>query len=326
MTYDAFAMGNENAFKRLAMWTMNGQANPASGVERLAEWGTGTQATDLQQPRAYNSGKDRFDLDQLPSDHPLRNGWDTVRSWVYQSNPGISHWMGTRVKETTWLGRPLRRPDGIFRGEWPIGVPGIWEFDHGDNKVERNLERLQLLDPPSQLMSVRLRRSFMTPELDEEYNNHLGTVKPSVPFSQDPRWGGSAVWRSQEMKVGTPYGPDGQRVEVDLTHLMDQATQGKTVRDAINYVMNSRQWKQWERNPQTTTDPKVRDMTNQMRQNQPGPTLIKKIKDYYAHLAQGEVEKSNTPGAIQWKADEQAGLVPQSSVMQLQNQLQQSAN
>ena len=70
-------------------------------------------------------------MDQLPDDHPLRSLEDKLRSAIYMSNPGIAHWMGLRVKETTWLGRAVRRPEGIFRGEWPIGVPGIWEFNGG---------------------------------------------------------------------------------------------------------------------------------------------------------------------------------------------------
>jgi hypothetical protein len=325
MTYDAFANGNENAFARLAAWVTNGQANPASGVERFAEWAGGVQATDLARPRTYSSNKDRFDLDQLPEDHPLRSGWNNVREWVYNSNPAISHWLGSRVKETTWLGRDLQRPPGIFRGEWATGVPGLWDSTQSEYRVERNLENLGLLDPPSPLMSGKLGRSFMTPELEEEYNAALGTVKPAGPFSQDPRTSGTAVWNGPKQMVSGPYGPEEEKgPQLDMTDLMDRATQGRTVREAINYVLDSREWRRWDRNPATTTNPKVRDMTPEMRRNQPGPALIKQIKDYYAGLAQAEIEKSNTPAAIQWKADEQLSVVNPAQVYQLDDQLQQT--
>ena len=62
MIYDAFANGNENAIRRLSGWFLNGQANPASGVERTFEWATGTTANDLQRPRSFNSGDERWDL------------------------------------------------------------------------------------------------------------------------------------------------------------------------------------------------------------------------------------------------------------------------
>lgn len=325
MTYDAFANGNENAFARLSSWIANGQFNPASGVERLAEWATGTQAPDLTRPRTYSGNQDRFDLDQLPDDHPLRSAWNSVRAFVYNSNPGIAHWMGARVKETTWYGRAVRRPEGIFRGEWPIGVPGIYEFNQGEYRFERELERLGLLNPPTPLMTGKLGGAFMTAELQEEYNVSLGEVKSTVPFSMHAQLGGTAIWNGPKRIVDTPYGPETERgAMLDLTPLMDRATKGRTVWEAVNYVLDSREWRRWEANPATTTNPKVRDMTAEMRRDQPGPTLIKKIKDYYAGLAELEMEKSNTPAALQWKADKALSFTLPGAAVQEDRALEQT--
>jgi hypothetical protein len=234
--------------------------------------------------------------------------------------------MGTRVKETTWLGRQLVRPYGIFRGEWPVGVPGIWSFNGGEYRVEQELERLGMLNPPTALMTGKLGRAYMTPGLEEEYNAALGTVKPERPFSQDPRWGGIALWRGPEEQVSTYGNTVPVRKKLDLTRLIDQATQGRTVREAINHVLTSKQWARWEADPETTTNPKVRDMTAEMRKNQPGPVLIQRIKDYYADLAEGEIERSNTPDALQWKADMDRGVTDLGTFMQGQQQLLQGAN
>jgi uncharacterized protein YjhX (UPF0386 family) len=326
MIYDTFANGNESAAIRMAAWVTNSQANVLSGGERFMEWATGTQATDLQAPRTRGSSQDLYEFDQLPENHPLKSTWNKVRSWVYNSNPGVSHWMGTRVKETTWLGRQLVRPDGIFRGEWPVGVPGIWSFNGGEYRVEQELERLGMLNPPTALMTGKLDRAYMTPGLEEEYNAALGTVKPQRPFSQDPRWGGIALWRGAEEQVSTYGNTVPVRKKLDLTRLIDQATQGRTVREAMNWVLTSKQWAKWEADPETTTNPKVRDMTAEMRKNQPGPVLIQRIKDYYADLAQGEIERSSTTDALQWKADMDRGVTDLGTFMQGQQQLLQGAN
>ena len=326
MTYDAFANGNENAFRKLSGWFLNGQANPFSAGERMAEWASGTQANDLVAPRAFGSGQDRYDFSRLPEDHPLKSTWNGVRRWVYESNPGVSHWMGLRLKEKTWLGRDLVRPDGIFRGEWPIGVPGIWQTNQGDSLVEQKLEDLGMLNPPKALMSGKLGSGFMTPDLEEEYNHALGQVKPARPFSRDSQHGGTVIWRGPEAVEKLPGGRTRTaRPTVDLTRLMDEATNGRTVREAINYLLQSKQYQKWDADPRFTTNHRINDLPRQMRQRQPGPTLIQRIKDYYADLAESEMEKSATPAAAQWRADKDKLELDAREVPSAQRFLQQTA-
>jgi hypothetical protein len=324
MIYDAFSNGNENAFRRLAGWFANGQLNPASGVERMAEWATGTQRSDLRPDYDMNSQQERFDLDALPDDHPLKSAWNGVRQFVYESNPGISYWMGLRPKETTWLGRNLRRPSGIFRGEWPIGVPGIWEFNGGNYQTETWLEGLGLLDPPGSLMTGKLGAAYMTNDLAEEYNSVLGVVKPSTPYSRDSRFPGTVVWSGPEVTVGEPGRERTDRPRVDMTRFFEEATQGRTVREALEYVRTSKQWKRWEAMPEFTTDRSMVKLTQEQRQRRPGPALIKKIKEYYEDLAQFEIEKSNTPAAQQWKADQQVLQAPAMDARDAQRTLQET--
>ena len=144
-----------NALSQFAAFWGNSQYNPASGAERMAEWSMGLQSNDLMRP-AQMSKEEQFTLESLEDGHPLRSQWNALRDFTYYSNPAISHWMGSELKETTWLGRGVRRPDGFFRGEWPIGVPGVWEFNKGDYLVEATLEDLGLLDPPQMIMNGML--------------------------------------------------------------------------------------------------------------------------------------------------------------------------
>lgn len=303
MLYDALANGSANVWEKLGRWSAfmaNGQLNPASGGERLMEWATGTQWQNLTPPNR-SSVDERYALDQLPEDHPLKSIQETLRSYIYMSNPGIAHWMGLRVKEKTWLGRDVLRPDGIFRGEWPVGVPGVWGFNAGEYRVERKLEELGMLNPPAAVMLGKSSSGVpLIPDAIEEINDALGAVKPSLPYSRDARHGGTVVWRGPEATIvrngrEVPAG----RVMVDLTRLVDEATQGRTVREALDYVLTSSQWSNWDKDPRYTTNPKVRDMTKEMRRNQPGAYLLQKIKDYYADLAESAFMESGTPAAMQ---------------------------
>ena len=304
MIYDAFSNGNENAIRKLSGWFLNGQANPTSGVERFAEWASGTATTNLQRPRGFTGGDERWDLSQLPTDHPLRGAYYGMQKWIYESNPGVAHWTGVPIKETTWLGREIRRPSGIFRGEWPIGVPGIWEFNKGDHKTETKLEQLGLLDPPKALMTGQLDGVPMLPDAEQEFNSYLGTVKPTSTYSRDPL-GGYVVWTGEEAERKGPGGrPSGTVQErVDLTKLVDQAVQGRTVREALQFVFDSPQWRKWDSNPTFTTDTRVNDRPKDIIQRQPGPTVTRKIKEFYAQLAQRQMEESNSPAAQQWRDD-----------------------
>jgi len=310
MIYDAFANGNENAIRKLSGWFLNGQANPTSGVERFAEWATGTTGRDLQRPRGFTGGDERWDLNQLPADHPLRSAYYGMQKWVYESNPGLAYWTGVPLKETTWLGREIRRPEGIFRGEWPIGVPGIWEFNKGDYRTEAKLEQLGLLDPPGPLMSGQLGEVPMLPDAEQEFNSYLGTVKPASTFSRDPKApnSGRVVWFGEKAERKGPGGRPGSddREQVDMTKLMDQAVQGRTVREAIQFVLDSPQWRKWDAHPLFTTDQRVKDRPKSVIQRQPGPFLVKKLKEYYSQLAEQKMEDSNSPAAQQWR-DDKAG-------------------
>ena len=111
------------------------------------------------------------------------------------------------------------------------------------------------------------------------------------------------------------------RVMVDLTRLVDEATQGRTVREALDYVLESPQWSNWDADPRYTTNPRVRDMTKEMRRNQPGPTVLQKIKDYYANLAESAFMDSGTPAAMQVIQDAETLRVDGSNLRSEQRQL-----
>ena len=87
----------------------------------LSGWrsGHGPASNDPMRP-AQMSKDDQFTLESLEDGHPLRSQWNALRDFTYYSNPAISHWMGSELKETTWLGRDVRRPDGFSVVNGPL--------------------------------------------------------------------------------------------------------------------------------------------------------------------------------------------------------------
>ena len=294
---------------QVASFWGNTQFNPASGIERLAEWAFGMQSSDLRRPNQMNTGEERFDLEQLEDGHPLRSVWNNLRDFTYYSNPAISHWAGSELKEATWLGRKVRRPDGIFRGEWPIGVPGIWEFNKGDYSVETELESLGMLDPPALIMRGVLQGVPVTEQARKELNYFMGSWRaPDIDeaYTETSRQHPSGrVYTADQIKLAPeeagelPIAMKG--ASVDVTELLDRVVRGNTVREALNELINSPEYKEWNENPLMTWNPALVDLPPQQRRRRIGPELVKMVIDHYADNAAREFDLSGSQASDDWR-------------------------
>ena len=202
------------------------------------------------------------------------------------------------------MGRKLRRPGGIFRGEWPTGMPALWE-----NPVYATLDRLNLLQPPAPLMSGRLAGVLMDEPLEREFNRLVGETNGEA-ISEHP-------WFSRRLGVRLnavegEMDADGRRYEskttetVDLQPLLDRLTTGKTLYEAVNGLVTSDSWKQWEADPRFSTNTKVKDRPRSQQMELPGPRAVKILHDYYAQLAAEQVELSPVPAAAEWRRQRDA--------------------
>ena len=294
-----------------AFWG-NSQYNPASGVERMAEWGMGLQSGDMMRP-VRQSPEDNFDLSKLEEGHPLRSQWNALRNFTYFSNPAISHWMGTELKETTWLGRDVVRPDDIFRGEWPVGVPALWDFNKGDHIVEAQLESMGLLDPPGMIMNGTVQKIRVTEAGRKELNDLMGSYRaPDEPFAfsnysrEHPN---GLIYRLPQVNYGVDglfpgdLPQTGEGSGKDLTELMDRFVRGNTAREALNALFQSEEWEELRTNPLTTWDPSVVDLPPAQRRTKIGPYLAGAIKRHYADMAMRQFQISGSPAALQWQKD-----------------------
>ena len=250
--------GRAEGFAQFAAFWGNSQYNPVSGGERMAEWSMGTQYSDPLRP-SRPSGEERETLSKLEGGHPLRSLWNNLRDFTYYSNPAISHWTGSELKEATWLGRKVRRPDGIFRGEWPIGVPGVWEFNQGDYLVEATLEDLGMLDPPPMIMNGTVQGVMVTEAGRKQLNQLMGSYRApdeAGAFSRNSRIHQNGLvfpapqiqYSREDQRPGElPFTRAG--TGKDYTKLIDDLVRDRTAREAMNALIQSPQWEKWRKEP-----------------------------------------------------------------------------
>ena len=297
---------------QIAAFWANTQFNPLSGPERLMEWATGTQSTDLRRPNQMNTGEEQFKLEQLEDGHPLRSAWNKLRDWTYYSNPGLSHWLGTELKEQTSLGVKVIRPDGIFKGEWPIGVPGLWPNDRS-NKVEATLEDLGMLNPQAMIMQGVLQGVPITETARKELNALVGEWRApdtADAFTDNSRmhpsgriYNSGTLQSAPEEAGELPISVKG--AQVDVTELLNRFVAGNTQREALNALFNSDEWKGWNEDPATTWNSRLVDLPPQQRSKRIGPFLVKEIQDFYGDNAAREWELRGSEAAQQWAEDRQ---------------------
>ena len=306
------SQSSQKAQQFVAYWG-NTNFNPVSGGERLAEWAAGTQSSSMYRPDRLNSSE-RFRLEDLEEGHPLRSQWNKLRDWTYYSNPGISYWAGAQIQEKTWLGRDVRRPDGIFKGEWPIGIPGIWEFNKGDYFVETQLEALGMLDAPSMIMNEELDGIPLINGGAKELNDKIGSYRAPKEYgftSETRKHTNGLMYRTPQVEMALSEMGPGELPEklaglgFPVNDLMDRVISGNTVREALNALFKSKEWEQWRTDPETTWDPRVVDMPREMQRNQIGPWLVKQIINHYTDMAGKEFQMSDSAAAQQWRQDKE---------------------
>ena len=310
--FEIFNSPSAAKVQQLAAYWLNTNFNPVSGGERLAEWAAGTQSSSMYRP-ARTSKAEEFRLKQLGEEHPLRKLDNNLREWAYYSNPGLAYWAGGQIQEKTWLGRDIRRPDGIFRGEWPVGVPGIFEFNKGEYFVEEQLEILGMLDPPPMIMNNELAGIPLVSGGDKELNQILGSYRApkAAGFSSQTRSKTNGLVyplpvAEQSLSKTQPGGiPETQPLGKDMTAFMDKIVSGRTVREALNALLTSKEWETWRTDPALSWDPRIVDMPPTDRKNKIGPWMVKQIKDHYADMAAKEFQLSASKPAQQWREDKE---------------------
>ena len=323
MMMDAFTQGEKSAWFKLAGFLGAAQIPPFgyfSGSGRTIEGMTGTSRTDLWRPRSVENDETRFNTNQVwttteTKDSPIEKMHDLLKNMAYGASPIVASTIGVPKKQYTWLGRSIGRPDGHI-GKWLIGQPGLW--GEGLNEVEKTLDHLGMLDTPKVLMTQRVDFENTSIPIDtdiaKKINYQLGHFKPEN-YSDNEHRNISGV----NEKTGIAYkfitiakGRDAddptseETFRLDVLELLDEAVSGRTVREAMNYVINSNLFKQWESQTDSRTGNSIYvDRTKAYQRTQPGAKILKEIKRFYVENAKATV-LNNDPLAEKFRARRQA--------------------
>tara|TARA_R100000322_G_scaffold157176_1_gene117014 strand:- start:395 stop:1216 length:822 start_codon:yes stop_codon:yes gene_type:complete len=246
------------------------------------------------------SKDDQYAIEQLAPDHPLRQLNNSLRKFAYDSQPGVAALMGLPIKTHTYLGVEVRRPDGVFKGDWPVGVPGMGR----DGVVEGWLDSFGMLDPGPTINTQKMWGVPVDENLINEFNNTYGQIR--APKRLDPSALGPTTWQGRAGLLLTSKGLiERTKQGVNMTRFMQKLTAGRTLREALNELRVSKTWAEWDADPETTTDPRVNDRPRSLIQRGPGPWLVKQLHNYYEQLAIRNLraDPNPTPSNQQWRED-----------------------
>jgi len=312
MLTDALANPSASAWGRAIGFLATAQ-NPIggqfSGAGRSIEGMTGTSRSDLYKPTGRKTDatrqleKDVWNPQDL--DHPISKAENWLRNIAYSMSPAIAAGIGVPKKEHTWLGRDIARPDGHV-GQWLIGQPGLWGNGDGTYKVEKVLDQLGLLEVPEEITNQRVGDIPITVDLAKELNYEIGHIKGDKDFAYS---GDPAAKLSGKDKYGfevkllsfTGKSLDGLEIineseTMDILGILNEAVAGRTVREAMNYVIESPTWLKLETLQDDEGNKRLsinnKKLTREQIRNLPGPKILKILKEFYTDKAKNKVLSS----------------------------------
>ena len=319
---DAVLSQNPKQFLRGIGFMVNGQYNPASGVMRQAERFGGLGSDARYEPRWENPA-DR-ELEQDITNAPGYDLLQRARDFVYQARQNLFYTSpllsNQPLKETDYLGRTLRTPEGWFKREWPTGWPGVY-----DGSVHTELLKVGMLKPPGPLMNGRLDGIMMGSELEKEYNGVLGEVR-GERMSETAGFSGRLNWKGTTSVVEDGEVRTSKRT-VPLGEFMDSLTEGRTLHEALNKLFKSPTWERWQQDPRFTLyPPAIKDSRKRAEADapraallqRPGGKVVQLLHDYYGHLAGETVKASTSEAAEHWRQLRQASLMKAGTEDQLE--------
>ncbi len=324
MLLDVLDTGDVRQWERLVSFTGGAQfpiTGTFSGVGRDIGAITGTSRSDLWHSKNPDSDG-RYEMsqwDESLQDHPLTKMNNWLKDRTYNVAPTISYWLGQPKKEKTWLGQDITRPE-FWSGKWLIGTPGMWN-NPGEYLVERELDRLGMLMPPNEILNQQINDIPISTNLAKELNIAMGSVRADkdAAYSGDPDGKVSAsdgsgiaqklykgfIGTEVDGTMGDPDDFDGwfftERNEVDVLPLIDAAVADRTLREALNYVLKSPEWEDWESKKATTTNVELNERPPSQIKGLIGPWVLQEIKDFYKRKAIRLIGASTSPDALMYQ-------------------------
>lgn len=301
---ELFGRGDEQAWGKFAGWAAAGQFNPVSGPTRMIERYIGATRKDMfGYPVISPADEALIAKADLPPE--LNYTRDGIKNLLVNLQPLAGRIAGIPYRETDWLGRAIHLPQGMDQEGFPSGFPGFY-----NSPVHRELEKQQLLDPPTSLLSAHHAGVPMSPEVQKELNGYIGTIIGEDDFPANRLMSQQSfdyvVKGKEETIIDLPNGSKirfavGVPIPTGLTNAVQRAIAGRTVYQAMDYLFKSPEYKALQANKLTSSNPEVNDLPPAARLQQPGAWMIRAIKGYYENRALWKLDGSNSKPAQEYQ-------------------------
>lgn len=299
-----FSRGDEQAWGKFLGSVASGQFNPVSGPTRAIERYSGSTNQDFYNyPRITPADEQLLEKAALPPE--LEFTRDGLKNLLVTLQPITGRITGIPYREKDWLGRAIHLPEGLDQEGYPSGFPGFY-----NSPVHRELEKQQLLDPPTPLLSAHHKGVPLSPEVQKELNGYIGSIVGEDDFPATRRLAGQAftyaVQGREETIVDLPNGAKvrfgvNMPIPTALGDAVSRAVKGRTVFQAMDYLFKSPEYKAIQANKLTSSNPEVNDLPPAARLQQPGPWMIRAVKSYYENRAIWKLDGSTTEPAQEYQ-------------------------
>jgi hypothetical protein len=290
------------ALANMAGFLGSGQV-PGIGVIRTTERLLNTKSNQLYT-----------DADITQADHELfdplylRQAEGFLQRMAYGVT-GLAGLAGGKYKDKDHLGNPIRV-------SWGTDYATYWKHRffphlHPETAVYKELNMLNMLNPPEALMTKRLEGVPMSDDLQWQYNETFGSVKGDIdPLALSKLTGAGSARLSVKMPIRVTL-PSGIRVKqdkdlltIDLGAFLGRHTQGKSYEQAVQSLITSDLYKNMQASEDFTADPAVRDAASKVLRAGPARLMQQALVSYYHQLTLAKLRTSDTPQAAQWREDE----------------------
>ena len=267
-----------------------------SGPMRALERSSNSSQSQLYRDEAFTEEDyEIFGRDQMEI-------WERRLRDAAYNYTGLAGAFGGQYKDKDWLGTDIRLPWGMDFATYAKNRFFPAEHPEGDRKVYQHLYDLDMLDPPEELISRRLRGVPMTDDLQKLWNDTYGEMKGAI----DP-----SILVQENYTVKLPLydvtDESGVRIEgsdnlfsINMALFLGKHVEGKTPIEAMRSLINSPMYQAMEDAEETST--RI-DQTPASKRKKPAALMVNALKRYYAELTTAQMLNMEEPPEFveQWR-------------------------
>ena len=271
-------------------------SGPMRSLERISN----SQSSDLYRDGEWNEK----DYEDIP--HDQMETWERYLRETAYNVTGLAGAFGGKYKDKDWLGTDIRKPWGMDLMTYLQNR--FTPVEHPNDKVYAELDYLDLLDPPKELIAKRLRDVPMTDDMQKFWNDTYGQLRGTT----DPYLVGTPATYSVRAplmditdKTGLRFQKDLNLWTIDMRLFLGKHTEGKTMLEAARSLMNDPLYKAMEDQEPTSFST---DAPAAERRRKPAAVMMLGLKRYYAEMTTTQMlnMQDPPPEVVRWREMEQA--------------------